>query len=182
MEESHNMIMKLVCIDSAEQAKQDAIFSYNIIDLINLPCPFQNPHNPCPVAKSRVRAMRNALLEEGFRVFSNENRIMIVISPSDVEPACITTDPTPPPRPFCLKMGARLTELTIIGGQHCRDAILLIQSEYNTKMGCLWTKIESKSEILRDFLEQPPETEAGAERKDKLEQEIKALELELADH
>ena len=110
--------MKLVGIDPAEKAKQDAIFLYNIIDLTDLPLALKNPYNPRPVVNSKVRVMHKALLEEGLRMFSNENRIMVVIEPSHVEPSCITSDPTSPPQKFCLKADAPLTHLNIVGGQH----------------------------------------------------------------
>ena len=80
----------IVNVDATEKAKQDAIFSYNVIDLINLPLKLTNPYNTRPINKSKVRGLRNALLEEGFRVFSHENRIMVVVSPSDLDPSCIT--------------------------------------------------------------------------------------------
>jgi hypothetical protein len=182
IENRHRVMMKLVGIDPAEKAKQDAIFSYNIIDLTDLPLVLKNPYNPRPVVNSKVRVMRNALLEDGLRVFSNENRIMIVIEPSHVEPTCITSDPTSPPQKFRLKADAPLTHLNIIGGQHRRDAVILIKSDYQAKMERLQGSISSKKKALDGLVKQPPETDEAEQRKSQLESEIKALELDLADY
>ena len=59
---------------------------------------------------------------------------MVVISPSDVDPSCITmvSGLTVQPQPLLLKTNSHLKELTIIGGQHHQEAVLLIMSE-NTK-------------------------------------------------
>ena len=45
IEESHKAMMKHVCINPAEKAKQEVIFSYNIINLTDLPLAFKNPYN-----------------------------------------------------------------------------------------------------------------------------------------
>lgn len=172
--------MKLASIDPAERAKQNAVFSYNTVDLTNLPLEFNNPFNPRPATISKARVLRNALLEEGLRVFSNENRIMIVIEPSHVDPPCITSDPAAPPQPFCLKKGAPLTELTIIGGQHRRDAVCLIKSDHKAKKKRLENSIKLKSKVLNGFVKQPPMTDEAIQRKNELENEVKELELDLA--
>ena len=126
--------------------------------------------------------MHNAFLEVGLRAFSNKNHIMIVIEPSHVEPSCITSDPTSPPQKFCLKADAPLTHLNIIGGQHHRDAVILIKSDYQAKMECLKNSINSKKNMLGGFLKQPPEMVEAEQRKSHLESEINALELDLADY
>ena len=182
IEKSHQAMMKLVGIDPAEKAKQDAIFLYNIIDLTDLPLALKNPYNPRPVVNSKVRVMHKALLEEGLRVFSNENRIMVVIEPSHVEPSCITSDPTSPPQKFRLKADAPLTHLNIVRGQHHRDAMVLIKSDYKAKMERLQGSITSKKKTLDGLVKQPPETDEAEQRKSQLESEIKALELDLADY
>lgn len=182
IEKNHKMMRKLASVDPAEKAKQDAVFSYNVIDLTALPLGFKNPFNPRPVVASKVREMRNALLEEGLRIFSDENRIMIVIKPSHVETSCITSDPTAPALPFCLKEGAPISELTVIGGQHRRDAVLLIKSDHEAKMERLQGSIKLRNKVLKGFVRQPPETDEARQRKSDLENEIKALELDLADH
>ena len=182
IEESHKAMMKRVRIDPAEKAKQEAIFSYNVIDLTDLPLAFKNPYNPRPVVNSKVRMMRNAFLEAGLRAFSNENRIMIVIEPSHVEPSCITSDPTSPPQKFRLKADAPLTHLNIIGGQHRRGAVILIKLDYQAKMERLKNSINSKKNMLGGFLKQPPEMVEAEQRKSHLESEINALELDLADY
>jgi len=71
------MTQQVTSIDEAEQAKQKAIYSYNVIDITNLLLPFENKFNPHPVNTSRVMSVRNALLVEGFRVFAQENHIII---------------------------------------------------------------------------------------------------------
>jgi hypothetical protein len=177
-----NRVLKLARIDEAEQAKLEAIFSYNVMNITDPPLEFKNPYNPRPVVKSRVRIMRNALLKEGFRVFSNENRIMIVIDPSDVDPQCITLDPTADPVPFALSSKHNLSSLSIIGGQHRREAVLLIKSEYAEKMSRLRAKIQEKLEVLKDFEEQPPDSEDGILKKNLLEKDIEDLRRELEGH
>jgi hypothetical protein len=172
----------LARIDPAEQAKSDAIFSYNVMDIIAPPLKLTNPYNPRPVMKPRVSLMRNALLQEGFQVFSNENRIMIVINPSDVDPSCITLDPTAPPKPLLLKRKHKLSSLTIIGGQHRRAAVELIQSEYKTKMDRLRVELKAKFDILKDFEKKPPKTEDALELKDRLEIEVVEDQRDLEGH
>jgi hypothetical protein len=174
----------LAGVDPTEKAKQDAIFSYNVIDLVDLPLALKltNPYNTRPVNKLKVRGLQKALLEEGFRVFSPENRIMIVISQSDVDPSCITMDsnPTVQPQPLLLKTCSLLKELTIIGGQHRREAALLIMSENTKRMELLQRDIASKSVESAKFDKQPPKTEEARRRKTVLESEIEELELELS--
>jgi hypothetical protein len=175
-------LLRVARIDAAEQAKINAIFSYNVLDITKPPLEFHNPYNPRPVMKQRVRMMRNALLQEGFRVFSNENRIMIVIDPSDVDPSCITLDSAGPPKPLRLAADNQLDCLTIIGGQHRREAVLLIKSDFTAKMDRLRAKMTTTLEILRDFQHEPPDTEEAMERKDRLENEHEEREHELEGH
>jgi hypothetical protein len=184
IEESHKVMRKIASIDPAERAKQDAVFSYNVIDLTNLPLRFKepNPYNPRPCIVSKARAMRNALLEEGFRVFSNENRIMIVIDPEHVDPSCVTSNLAAPALPFCLKKDAPISELTVIGGQHRRDAVVLIKSDHEAKIKRLEGSINSKKNILKGLVKRPPETDEARQTKNSLENDIKALELDLADY
>ena len=172
----------LAGVDPTEKAKQDAIFSYNVIDLVDLPLKMTNPYNTRPVNKSKVRGLQKALLEEGFRVFSPENHIMVVISPSDVDPSCITmvSGPTVQPQPLLLKTNSHLKELTIIGGQHRREAVLLIMSENTKWMEFLRCDIASKSVESANFEKQPPKTEEARRRKAVLESSMKDLELELS--
>lgn len=175
-------MLMLARIDPAEDAKSKAIFSYNVMDIIDPPLELKNPYNPRPVVKSRVRIMRNALLQEGFRGFSKENRIMIVINPSDVNPSCITLDDAAPPVPFRLAANHTLSSLSIIGGQHRRDAVVLIKSDTIAKMTRLRAQIQGKSEILKDFEGEPPETEEATEKMERLENELLELQRELEGH
>ena len=118
VEENDKVIKQLAGIDKAEDAKQKAIYSYNVIDITNPPLPLNNQYNPCPLNPMKVVSMRNTLISEGFRVFAHDNRIMIVISPSDVDPTCITLDLHTDPKPLVLKSVCALKQLPIIGGQH----------------------------------------------------------------
>ena len=184
VEENNKKTTLIVNVDATEKAKQDAIFSYNVVDLLNLPLKLTNPYNTRPINKSKVRALRNALLEEGFRVFSHENRIMVVISPSDLDPSCITmtSDPAAEPKPLLLKMDARLEELPIIGGQHRREAVLLIMSEVKKRMELLRRDIKSKGLELAKLVKKPPTTEEARRREAALKNDMKALETELSCH
>jgi hypothetical protein len=179
IEGNHRMTEMLVRIDPAEKAKQEAVFSYNVIDLIKSPLEFKNPFNSRPLNKLRVRAMCNALLEEGLRVFSNENRIMVVIRPSDVEPSCITLDPTAPPQPLCLETHSNLKELVVVGGQHRREALRLLASENKGKIRRLEDSIKSKNAALLKLDKQPLDTDEARRRRGELENEIQAHETEL---
>jgi hypothetical protein len=180
IEENLRMLEMLVRVDPAEKAKQEAVFSYNLINLIESPVEFKNPFNSRPLNKLRVREMSNALLKEGFRVFSNENRIMVVVHPSDVEPSCITLDSTAPPKKLCLKTGSNLRELVVVGGQHRREALRLINLENNEKIRRLEDSIKSKKKALSQLIKQRPETDEARQRKGELETEIKGYELELS--
>jgi len=178
----HKKMAMLAGIDPVEQAMQDATFSFNAIDLTTIT--FKNPYNPRPINKLQVRITRNALLSNGFRVFSNENRIMVVIDPSLVNPSCITLNPAAPPQLLSLKTGASPTELTIIGGQHRREAVLLIKAEYEERMRRLQAAIDSKDAALIKLMKakQPPMTDETMQRKVILENETEALKLELLQH
>ena len=166
----------LASIDAAEKAKLEATFSYNVIDLTDPPLELDNPYNCRPLSKPRSKELRDALLNEGFRVFSSENRIMIVISPSDVEEFSITSDPTAPPNPLCLKTDSCLTKLTIIGGQHRQEAVRLIKADNEKQIKRLEDSISLKDEFIKELSDSDEERI----RKKELENEIDALKLELS--
>lgn len=138
------MTQRVAGIDEAEVAKQSAIYSYNVIDITKPPLPFENEFNPRPVNVTRVASMRNALLTEGFRVFAQENRIMILISPTCVDPSCITMDPHGEPKSFALQKPCALKVLSIIGGQHRREAAIYIKKEYQKKLDDVVAAIEKR--------------------------------------
>jgi len=166
----------LACIDPTEKAKQEAIFSYNTVDLTNPPLILHNPYNQRPLSKLQSKKLRNALIQEGLRVFSSENRIMVVISPSDVEEGCITSDLMAPPAPLCLKEGSQLTELTNLGGQHRQDAVCLIKAENDRQIKQLKGSISAKVKLVKGL----PATDKARQRKSELENEIEALKLQLS--
>jgi len=144
MEESKRMTLQVIGINEAEQAKQKAIYSYNIIDLTKLPLPFENKFNPHPLNPIRVTSMCDVLLSEGFHVFAQENRIMILIGPTSVNPSCIMMDPYGEPKLLVLNNLCTLKVLLIIGGQHCQEAIIYIKKEYQKKLDNVLAAIEKK--------------------------------------
>lgn len=176
MVENQKIMKKLASIDEAEEAKQTAVFSYNVIDITQPPLPFTNLYNPRPLQPTRVVAMRNALIDEGFRVFAHENRIMIVISPSHVDLECITMDPNEEPKQLVLKKPCPLDSLSIIGGQHRQEAVIHIKKEYKKKLANVVTAIERRK-TKRSGLRA-----ADSEQKDRLSKQIQELEAERAQY
>ena len=180
IEQDLSVMADLAKIDPVEKEKQGATFSFNVVDLTAVK--FKNPYNPRPIDKTEVRNLRNSLMSQGFRVFSGKNRIKVVIDPSLVEPSCITLDSAAPPKPLRLKPSANLTELTIIGGQHRQQVVILIKLEYEEKIRQLQLAIDSKNKVLSKFVTQPPMAEEETQKKSDLEEDIEALKLELSQY
>lgn len=176
VEENQKIVRRLAGIDETELAKQNAIFSHNVIDITQPPLPLQTTYNPRPINATRVVSMRNALISEGFRVFTHENRIMIVISPSYVDPSCITMDPNEKAKPLVLKKPCPLNVLCIIGGQHRQEAVVHIKKEYERKVEKVVAAIEKKK-TKRSSVKSTDYKE-----KDRLSREIKELEEERAQY
>ena len=107
---------------------------------------------------------------------------MVVVSPSDLDPSCITmtSDPAVEPKPLLLKTDSRLEELPIIGGQHRREAVLLIMSEVKKRMELLRGDIKSKSLELAKFAKKLPKMEEARRIEAVLVNEMKALKTELS--
>jgi len=76
-------------------------------------------------------------------------------------------------------MGFSLIELVVIGYQYHQEALHLIKSKNKKKIRYLEDTISLKNKTLSKFVKQLLDTDKARQRKGKLENEIKALELEL---